>query len=141
MENKRNGIDRVHPDIQNASHTLHYCGVWLGMGAIAVTWTRHGCETVLGAFGRVAHKARLRVEVNYEIALENHYRRHVHLRDLPQSKSQRWRASGGMAQIAKSASEREERNIIFLVPHGWAVDVSRMLMTARGQNGAMQTLY
>lgn len=102
------------------------------------------------AIGRVTHKARFRAQVNLAYGLPKI--------DTPQRKNiiddmfaYVTQSSILMAELTRRDPNRvmarvrwhsdeliqrlqeEGRNVIFLVPHGWAVDVPAMLMAARGQ--------
>ncbi|AHF74281.1 Lipid A biosynthesis (KDO) 2-(lauroyl)-lipid IVA acyltransferase [Candidatus Sodalis pierantonius str. SOPE] len=159
MENKQNGQIEFIPTFKNAFYAPRYWGVWLGIGAIAAAaWIPPRLrDPVLGALGRavgrVAHKARFRAQVNLayclpEIAAEQ---RETIIDDMFACVTQ---STILMAELACRDPQRvlarvrwhgdellnrlqeEGRNVIFLVPHGWAVDVPAMLMAARGQKMA-----
>jgi lauroyl-KDO2-lipid IV(A) myristoyltransferase len=136
-----------------------YWGIWCAIGLIAgaayvqARWR----DPFLGALGRLSGKlargARYRAEVNLKYCLPelSGAEREKIIDDMfalvPQS-------TVLMAELACRDTEQfkkrvfwhgeqaiedlkaQQRNIIFLVPHGWAVDVPAMLMAASGQKVA-----
>lgn len=159
MENKQKGQIEFIPTFKNVFYAPRYWGVWLGLGSIAAAaWIPPRLrDPVLGAFGwavgRVAKKARFRAQVNLAYCLPeiSPAQRRTIIDDMfscvPQSTTL-------MAELAYRDPQRvlarvswhgdellnqlqeEGSNVIFLVPHCWAVDVPAMLMAARGQKMA-----
>lgn len=159
MENKQNGQIEFIPTFKNAFYAPRYWGVWMGIGAIAAAaWIPPRLrDPVLGALGRavgrVAHKARFRAQINLayclpeisaeqrETIIDNMFacvtQSTILLAELACRDPQRvqarvrWHGDEWLNRL-----QEEGCNVIFLVPHGWAVDVPAMLMAARGQKMA-----
>lgn len=159
MKNKQNGQIEFIPMFKNAFYAPRYWGVWLGIGAIAAAaWIpprlRDPMLGLLGrVVGRIAHKARFRAQANLAYCLPEiaEQQRETIIADMFACVIQ---SIILMAELACRNPKRvlarvrwhgdellnrlqiEERNVIFLVPHGWAVDVPAMLMALRGQKMA-----
>ncbi|UVK76972.1 MAG: myristoyl-acyl carrier protein-dependent acyltransferase [Sodalis sp. Fse] len=156
MKNHKQGQGEFIPTFKKAFYLPRYWGVWLGIGCLAIAaWgPPRFRDPVLGAIGRtigrLAKKARFRAQVNLAYCLpELTVEQRERIIDemfacVPQS-------TALMAELScrnpKRVMDRvcwhgdelltqfraQGRNVIFLVPHGWAVDVPAMLMAARGQ--------
>ncbi|HEY0208649.1 lauroyl-Kdo(2)-lipid IV(A) myristoyltransferase [Acerihabitans sp.] len=157
-DNKITAVEFI-PTFKREFYHPRYWGVWCGIGLIAgATFIPPRLrDPVLGAVGRLVGKlakgARHRARANLLYCLPGLSvpAREKIIDDMfatvPQS-------TVLMAELACRNPERllsrvqwhgeeiigqaaaQERNIIFLVPHGWAVDVPAMLMSARGQKVA-----
>jgi len=159
MQNDKKSVAEYVPQFKKAFLAPKYWGTWLGLGVmIATTYIPARVrDPMLGAVGRLAGKfaksARRRARINliYCFPEMDPAKREQVIDEMfaaaPQSfmlmaelicrspqqvaKRVRWH---GQEVIDKLRDEG--RNIIFLVPHGWAVDVPAMLMTAEGQKMA-----
>lgn len=156
MQNKKKLNLEFIPHFQKAFFAPRYWGIWLGIGlmaGISLVPARLR-DPLLGVIGRLAGKlaagARRRARINLFYCLPNSSEsEREHIIDAmfacaPQSmvlmaelactkaekvlKRVRWHGEEVLDKI-----RGEGRNIIFLVPHGWVVDVPAMLMAARGQ--------
>lgn len=159
MKNKQKGQIEFIPTFKNAFYAPRYWGIWIGIGSIAViSWIPPRLrDPVLGTLGwlvgRVAKKARFRARVNLAYCLPemSPEQRKTIIDDMfacvPQSTilmaelacrdpqrvlaRVRWHGDKLLTQLQEKGN-----NVIFLVPHCWAVDVPAMLMAARGQKMA-----
>ncbi|WP_112290008.1 lauroyl-Kdo(2)-lipid IV(A) myristoyltransferase [Rahnella sp. AN3-3W3] len=152
---KRSSVEFI-PQFQKAFYHPRYWGVWLGVGAMATM----AClpakvrDPVLGSLGRLAGKfakgARRRAQINLLYCLpETPEAEREHIIDEMFAT-----APQAMVMMAELAIRNPEnvmqrvhwhgkeiidemkakgQNVIFLVPHGWAVDIPAMLMAAGGQ--------
>ena len=155
MEKKKNSAEYI-PEFENSFLRPAYWGAWLGIAAFAgiamiPAAVRDPLLGKLGRFvGRHARSARRRAQINllYCFPEKSEEEREAIIDGMfavaPQSMVM-------MAQLAlrgpKSISGRVDwhgkeivddlraqgENVIFLVPHGWAVDIPAMLMAAEGQ--------
>ncbi|KQN51970.1 lipid A biosynthesis (KDO)2-(lauroyl)-lipid IVA acyltransferase [Serratia sp. Leaf50] len=148
--------DEFIPQFQKSFYLPRYWGVWLGVGAMAAMAYVPAPvrDPILGGLGRLAGKlakgARRRAQINLLYCMPElpEARREKIIDDMfaaaPQSmvmmaelalrgdnpqihKRIKWHNKEIVDQLAG-----EGRNIIFLVPHGWAVDIPAMLMAADG---------
>lgn len=157
-DNKTNAAEFV-PTFKKEFYHPRYWGVWCGIGLIAgaAFIPPRVRDPALGAIGRLAGRlakgARHRAAANIRYCLpELSESAREQLIDemfatVPQStvlmaelacrdpKRLLSRVHWHGEEIIEQAKQ-EQRNIIFLVPHGWAVDVPAMLMSARGQKVA-----
>ncbi|WP_413738665.1 lauroyl-Kdo(2)-lipid IV(A) myristoyltransferase [Sodalis sp. RH21] len=157
-DNKTNAIEFV-PLFKPAFYHPRYWGVWCGIGLIAgATYIPPRLrDPVLGAIGRLAGKvakgARHRARVNLQYCMPelSEPAREQIIDDMfatvPQStvlmaelacrdpERLLSRVQWHGAEIIEQATQ-QQRNIIFLVPHGWAVDVPAMLMSSQGHKVA-----
>ena len=154
-EKEKRSIVEFIPQFQKAFYYPRYWGVWLGVGAMAAMayLPAKVRDPILGSLGRLAGKfakgARRRAQINLLYCLpETSEAEREHIIDemfatAPQSMVM-------MAELAirdpKKVMQRvhwhgkeivdqmhaEGKNVIFLVPHGWAVDIPAMLMAADG---------
>ncbi|UDG79723.1 lauroyl-Kdo(2)-lipid IV(A) myristoyltransferase [Candidatus Steffania adelgidicola] len=159
MKNKQNRQIEFIPIFKSAFYSPRYWGIWLGIGiATAVAWIpprmRDPMLGCLGrALGRFAYKARFRAHVNLSYCLPeiDAAKREIIIDDMFACVTQstiliaelacrdpkrvlrrvRWHGAEFLNQLKKQGG-----NVIFLVPHGWAVDIPAMLMAARGQKVA-----
>ncbi|HBE9079910.1 MULTISPECIES: lauroyl-Kdo(2)-lipid IV(A) myristoyltransferase [Serratia] len=156
MQNEKKSNVEFIPQFDKAFYHPRYWGVWLGTGlmaGISLVPARMR-DPLLGAIGKLAGKvakgARRRARINLLYCmpeLPEQQREHIideMFATAPQSmilmaelactkpekvlKRVRWHGEDVLDKIRE-----EGRNVIFLVPHGWAVDVPAMLMAARGQ--------
>ncbi|WP_127958338.1 lauroyl-Kdo(2)-lipid IV(A) myristoyltransferase [Serratia microhaemolytica] len=156
QENNRiNNIEFI-PQFEKSFLHPRYWGVWLGVGLMALASLpparfRDPLLASLGrTVGKVAKSARRRARINLLLCLPDlsEQQREQIIDDMfacaPQSMIL-------MAELARSKAEKvlkrvdwhgaeildkirqEGRNVIFLVPHGWAVDLPAMLLAASGQ--------
>lgn len=144
------------PQFQKAFFLPRYWGIWLGVGAMAgmAYIPARIRDPILGSLGRLAGKlaksARRRARINllYCMPEISEEQREFIIDEMfataPQSMVL-------MAELACRSPKKildrvhwhgkeiidqmqaEGKNVIFLVPHGWAVDIPAMLMAASGQ--------
>ncbi|UCZ75395.1 lauroyl-Kdo(2)-lipid IV(A) myristoyltransferase [Dickeya zeae] len=146
---------------QFTSAFLHprYWGIWLVVGVMAllVCIPARLRDPILGTLGRwvgrLSKGARRRARINLLLCmpqLTENEREHiidqmfatapqamlmmVELAILPASRAYRRVRWHGMEIV--DALREQQRNIIFMVPHGWAVDIPAMLMSWQGQKMA-----
>ncbi|KAA9001685.1 lauroyl-Kdo(2)-lipid IV(A) myristoyltransferase [Affinibrenneria salicis] len=156
MEKEKKTNAEFIPQFQRVFYHPRYWGVWLGVGVMAAVayvparWR----DPLLGKLGklvgRVAKGARRRARINLLYCLPelSDAQRESIIDDMfataPQSmimmveagirnparlnQQVRWHGE----EILQTLHE-QQRNVIFLVPHGWAVDIPAMLMASRGQ--------
>ncbi|MDR3434470.1 MAG: lauroyl-Kdo(2)-lipid IV(A) myristoyltransferase [Rouxiella aceris] len=155
MQSEKNPQDKFKPHFQKAFYHPRYWGVWLGVGAMAaMAYVSPALrDPFLGGLGRLAGKlakgARRRARINLlycmpELSLAE---REKIIDDMfaaaPQSMVLMAElACRGSAKVLERVTWHnqeivnelyaQERNIIFLVPHGWALDIPAMLMAADG---------
>lgn len=159
MEQHNKGAVEFIPTFNKAFYHPRYWGVWAGISLIATAayvparWR----DPLLGRLGRLAgrlaKKPRERARINLQFclpALSEAQREQlidkmfatvlqstVLMAELacrsPQQVAARthWHGEAQLRQL-----KAEGRNVILLVPHGWAVDVPAMLMAASGQKMA-----
>lgn len=155
---KRNNIEFI-PEFKRSFLHPRYWGIWFGVGIMLIFAyiPARVRNPVLGALGRFAGRfvtgARRRARINLLYCLpELSESQREHLIDemfataaqstiltVEQSvrspeyllKRSRWHGEEHLDAI-----RAEGRNVIFMVPHGWAVDVPAMLMAAKGQKMA-----
>lgn len=156
MESYKKGQVEFIPIFKKAFYSPRYWGIWLGLGfLIAAAWIPPRLrDPLLGFLGRtvglLVKKARFRAHVNLAYCLPEltGAQRESIIDEMfacvPQSTvliaevtcrslqkvldRVRWHGAELLTQLQTQGS-----NIIFLVPHGWAVDVPAMLMAAHGQ--------
>lgn len=156
METSKKKNTEFIPVFQKSFLLPKYWGAWLGIGAFAVMAMLPAAlrDPVLGAAGRLAGRfaksARRRAQINLLYCLPEvpEAEREKIIDDMfataPQSMVM-------MAELALRKPERvrqhvcwhgreiidamqaEKQNVIFLVPHGWAVDIPAMLLASEGQ--------
>ncbi|MCG8710032.1 lauroyl-Kdo(2)-lipid IV(A) myristoyltransferase [Brenneria sp. 4F2] len=159
MEKEKKNSAEFVPQFKRAFYHPRYWGTWLGIGAIALAAyiPARFRNPVLGGLGRLvgrfAKGARRRARINLlycmpelteaqrETIIDNMFATapqamvmmvDVGIRDPKKvEKHVRWHGE----EILNNLKE-QGRNVIFLVPHGWAVDIPAMLMTSRGQRMA-----
>ncbi|NMP26698.1 lauroyl-Kdo(2)-lipid IV(A) myristoyltransferase [Rahnella sp. SAP-1] len=155
MQSEKNPQDMFIPHFQKAFYHPRYWGVWLGVGAMAaMAYVPPALrDPFLGGLGRLAGKlakgARRRARINLlyclpELSLAE---REKIIDDMfaaaPQSMVLMAElACRGSAKVLERVTwhnkeivnelHAQEKNIIFLVPHGWALDIPAMLMAAEG---------
>lgn len=159
MKSRKKQPDQFIPVFQMAFLKPKYWGYWLAIGCCAMMslLSARIRDSLLGAIGRLvgkfSHRARRRAQINL-------------LYCLPElSEQQRGAiieqmfaiAAQSLMLLAELAIRNPERicqrivwhnrtiidelrdngqNVIFLVPHGWSVDIPAMLMAAEGQKMA-----
>lgn len=160
MPSEKKSTVEFIPQFQKAFYHPRYWGVWLGVGAMAAMAYVPAKirDPILGGIGRLAGKfakgARRRAQINLLYCLPelSEARREEIIDDMfaaaPQSMVM-------MAELACRGNPQkllsrvqwhdrqiiddlkaQGRNIIFLVPHGWAVDIPAMLLAAEGNQMA-----
>ncbi|WAT06857.1 lauroyl-Kdo(2)-lipid IV(A) myristoyltransferase [Rouxiella badensis] len=153
---KKSNVEFI-PQFQKAFYHPRYWGIWLGVGAMAAMAYVPAPirDPILGGLGRLAgkfakeYRRRARINLLYCLPELPEARREEIIDDMfaaaPQSMVM-------MAELACRGDAKkllgrvhwhnqeivdglkaEGKNIIFLVPHGWAVDIPAMLMAATGQ--------
>ncbi|MCL2895546.1 lauroyl-Kdo(2)-lipid IV(A) myristoyltransferase [Brenneria tiliae] len=156
MEKEKKTRAEFIPQFQKAFYHPRYWGTWLGIGVMAlIAYVPAGLRNpVLGGLGRLvgrlAKGARRRARINLlycmpelsesqrEAIIDNMFATapqamvmmvEVGLR-APETveKHVRWHGEEILNQL-----KEQGRNVIFLVPHGWAVDIPAMLLSSRGQ--------
>lgn len=155
MEKKKNSAEYI-PEFENDFLRPTYWGAWIGIAAFAgialiPASLRDPVLGKLGRFvGRNARSARRRAQINllYCFPEKSEAEREAIIDNMfavaPQSmvmmaqlalrgpKSVEGRVDWHGKEIIDDLRARGE-NVIFLVPHGWAVDIPAMLMAAEGQ--------
>ncbi|KOC87641.1 lauroyl-Kdo(2)-lipid IV(A) myristoyltransferase [Winslowiella iniecta] len=159
MENRKKSNSEFIPVFQKAFLKPKYWGAWLAIGACAgmAMLPARVRDPILGGLGRTAGKfarsARRRAQINLFYCLPElpEQQREAIIDQMfavaPQSMVM-------MAELALRKPEHvrdrvewhgkeiieglraEQQNVIFLVPHGWAVDIPAMLMASEGQKMA-----
>lgn len=156
MDTQKKSNAEFIPQFRAAFLLPRYWGIWLGAGVIAAV----ACvpprvrDPLLGALGRLVGRlskgARRRARINLLLCLP----------ELPEAQRERiiddmfasaTQSMVLMVELAILSARRvhdrvrwhgyeivdelkaQQRNVIFMVPHGWAVDVPAMLMSWRGQ--------
>ncbi|MFS2225526.1 lauroyl-Kdo(2)-lipid IV(A) myristoyltransferase [Pantoea sp. B65] len=155
MENSKKSTNEFIPVFQKAFLKPKYWGVWLAIGACAgiALLPARVRDPMLGALGRTAGKfarsARRRAQINllYCMPELSEAQRDAIIDQMfaiapqsmamvaelalrkPEKMRQRivWHGREIMDQLRDS-----QQNVIFLVPHGWAIDIPAMLMAAEG---------
>lgn len=155
METKKNSAEYI-PEFENGFLRPRYWGAWLGIVAFAgIAMIPPGLRDPLLAragrlVGRYARSARRRAKINllYCFPEKSEAEREAIIDDMfavaPQSMVMMSQlALRGPASIADRIDwhgkeiiddlRSRGENVIFLVPHGWAIDIPAMLMAAEGQ--------
>lgn len=156
MEKDKKSNSEFIPQFQTAFLYPRYWGTWLGVGvmALAAYVPAKIRDPLVGAIGklagRMAKSARRRARINLLYCMPE---KSVQVREKiidemfvtasqsmlllaelvcrkPEQVLQRVQWHG---EEVIDAIREQGRNIIFLVPHGWAVDIPAMLLAARGQ--------
>lgn len=155
---RKNNIEFI-PQFKMSFLKPKYWGDWLAIGAMAVMALLPVSvrDPLLGALGtrvgRLAKSARRRARINLyyclpelseqarEQIIDNMFatapRAMVMMAELairkPQAVSQRvvWHGREIIRQL-----QEQQQNVIFLVPHGWGVDIPAMLLASEGQKMA-----
>lgn len=159
MEKAKKSHSEFIPEFQKAFLHPKFWGAWLGVGAFAglAMLPPSLRDPLLGKVGRIAGRlgksARRRAQINLlycfpnmaeadrEVVIDEMFatapQAMVMMAELaikdPQKVMQRvdWHGK----EIIDELKQREE-NVIFLVPHGWAVDIPAMLLASQGQKMA-----
>ena len=162
MEKKPKTTTEFIPEFKRAYLHPRYWGAWLGLGAFALLALTPVSvrDPVLGCLGRLAGKlakgARRRARINLlycfpekpeaerEQIIDNMFatapQSMVLMAELalrgPQHirKRVQWHGAELIEQM-----RREQQNVIFLVPHGWAIDIPAMVLAAEGN--AMAAMF
>jgi len=159
MEKAKKSHSEFIPEFQKAFLHPKYWGAWLGVGAFAGLAMLPPAirDPLLGKVGRIAGRfgksARRRAQINLlycfpempeadrEAVIDNMFatapQAMVMMAELalkdPKKVMQRvdWHGK----EIIDEIKQRQE-NVIFLVPHGWGVDIPAMLLASQGQKMA-----
>lgn len=159
MEKAKKSHSEFIPEFQKTFLHPKFWGAWLGVGAFAglAMLPPSLRDPLLGKVGRIAGRlgksARRRAQINLlycfpdmpeadrEAVIDEMFatapQAMVMMAELaikdPQKVMQRvdWHGK----EIIEELKQREE-NVIFLVPHGWAVDIPAMLLASQGQKMA-----
>jgi len=156
METKKNNSEYI-PEFEKGFRHPRYWGAWLGVLAFAgVAMVPPSLrDPLLGKLGRLAGKlgksARRRAQINllYCFPEQNDAQREALIDEMFATAPQ---AMVLMAELAIRGPEKvlprvewqgqgiidelraNNENVIFLVPHGWGVDIPAMLMASQGRN-------
>ncbi|MGK4328178.1 lauroyl-Kdo(2)-lipid IV(A) myristoyltransferase [Lonsdalea quercina] len=159
MEKVKKNRSEFIPQFQSAFFLPRYWGIWLGAGALALVASLPAKlrDPVLGALGRmvgrVSKGARRRARINLLLCMPEltESQREKIIDDMFATSIQSIVLMVELAILpARRVYERvrwhgediidtlrdQDRNVIFMVPHGWAVDLPAMLMSWRGQKMA-----
>lgn len=156
MEKAKKNHSEFIPKFQKAFWHPRYWGAWLGVGAFAglAMLPPSLRDPLLGKLGRIAGKfgksARRRAQINLlycfpempeaerEAVIDEMFatapQAMVLMAELglrnPKKVMERvdWHGKEIIDEL-----QRREENVIFLVPHGWAVDIPAMLLASEGQ--------
>ncbi|MBJ3813985.1 lauroyl-Kdo(2)-lipid IV(A) myristoyltransferase [Shimwellia pseudoproteus] len=154
-QEKKSNIEFI-PQFERAFFHPKYWGSWLGIAAFAGLALTPAAfrDPILGKIGRIAGRlaknARRRAQINLLYCfpeLTEAYREEIideMFATAPQAMSLMAELAmrGPATVLAKvdwhgkeiiDAMQRNGENVIFLVPHGWGVDIPAMLMAASGQ--------
>lgn len=153
---KKSNIEFI-PQFQRAFYHPRYWGIWLGVGFMAGLACVPASirDPLLGGLGRLVGKyakgARRRAQINLLYCLPelSEARREEIIDDMFAAAPQSMVMMAELAIRGKTQSllqrvkwhdreiidnlKAQGKNIIFLVPHGWAVDIPAMLLAAEGQ--------
>ena len=158
METKKNNIEYI-PEFEKSFRHPRNWGAWLGVYAFAGMALLPASlrDPVLGNVGRLAGRlgksARRRAQINllYCFPDKTDVEREAIIDDMYTTAPQ---AMAMMAELALKGPEkivervdwkgleiidemrRNDEKVIFLVPHGWGVDIPAMLMASQGQKMA-----
>lgn len=159
MATEKKTVDEFVPQFQRAFYYPRYWGVWLAVGAMVLASyiPMRLRNVLLGTIGRWAGRlskgARRRARINLlycmpeltesqrEAIIDKMFATAPQAMVLMTELAVR-RPQGVKAYVRWHGEEilhalkAQQRNVIFLVPHGWAVDIPAMLMTAEGQKMA-----
>lgn len=156
MNNNKNFVTEFIPTFHNKFYTPRYWVMWLGIGIITVfaLIPPRLRNPFLGSCGRIigrlAKKVRFRARINLmyclpeidisqrEKIIDNMFacimQSIILIAELACRNPQQvlsyvhWHGDELLVRL-----RNEGNNVIFLVPHGWTVDIPAMLMAARGQ--------
>ncbi|WP_437888903.1 lauroyl-Kdo(2)-lipid IV(A) myristoyltransferase [Phytobacter sp. V91] len=158
METKKNNTEFI-PEFEKSFRHPRYWGAWLGVMAFAGVAMIPASvrDPLLGKLGRLAGKlgksARRRAQINllYCFPEKSETEREALIDEMFATAPQ---AMVLMAELALRGPEKilprvewrgeaivdtlrqNNENVIFLVPHGWGVDIPAMLMASQGQKMA-----
>ncbi|KAB8307894.1 lauroyl-Kdo(2)-lipid IV(A) myristoyltransferase [Erwinia endophytica] len=158
MQNsQKNNIEFI-PVFQRSFLLPRYWGNWLLIGACAgLAWIPAGIrDPLLGVLGRMAGKlaksARRRAQINlyYCMPERSESEREKIIDEMFATAPQSMVMMAELAMRPEHTRSRitwynkeiidnlrsEEQNVIFLVPHGWAVDIPAMVLASEGQKMA-----
>jgi lauroyl-KDO2-lipid IV(A) myristoyltransferase len=159
MEKAKKSHSEFIPEFQNAFLHPKFWGAWLGVGAFAglAMLPPSLRDPLLGKVGRLAGRfgksARRRAQINLlycfpdmpeaerEAVIDEMFatapQAMVMMAELALKGPQKImpRVDWHGLEIIEQIKQREE-NVIFLVPHGWAVDIPAMLLASQGQKMA-----
>lgn len=159
MENKTKSVSEYIPKFKSEFWHPRYWGTWLGMIIfMSLAWVPLSIrDPILGALGKLVGRysktARRRARINLEYCFPEWTADHRE-KVLDNMYATAPQAMALMAQLALrgpkkivdrvtwhnreiiDALEANNERVIFLVPHGWAVDIPAMLMTTTGKKMA-----
>lgn len=155
MENRKKSNVEFIPTFQKSFLLPRYWGSWLAVGAFAglALVSPRLRDPLLGALGRFAGKlarsARRRAQINllYCMPEKTEAEREQIVDEMFATAPQSMAMMSELAIRPKSAIKRIRwhgreiiepmraagQNVIFLVPHGWAVDIPAMVLASEGQ--------
>jgi len=155
MENRKNNQIEFIPTFNKSFLLPRYWGSWLGVGAFAslTLVTPRLRDPLLGALGRLAGKfarsARRRAQINllYCMTDKSEQEREAIIDEMFAVAPQSMAMMAELALRPKNAKKRirwhgreiiddlqnNGQNVIFLVPHAWAVDLPAMVLASEGQ--------
>jgi lauroyl-KDO2-lipid IV(A) myristoyltransferase len=158
METKKNNIEYIPEFEKDFRHPRHW-GAWIGVYAFAGLALTPAAfrDPLLGAVGRLAGKlgksARRRAQINllYCFPEKSEAEREALIDEMFTTAPQAMAMMGELALRGPKKLEkrvdwkgleiieelrRNDEKVIFLVPHGWGVDIPAMLMASQGQKMA-----
>lgn len=158
MENKKKSNTEFIPEFKRSFLLPRHWGSWLAIGACAgLAWLPPGLrDPLLGALGRLAGKfaksARRRAQINLFYCMPEvpEAEREKIIGEMFATAPQSMVMMAELAMRPNAARKRifwqnkaiiddiraKGENVIFLVPHGWAVDIPAMVLASEGQKMA-----
>lgn len=158
MENKKKSNIEFIPVFKRSFLLPRHWGSWLAIGACAgLAWLPPGMrDPLLGALGRLAGKfaksARRRAQINLFYCMPEvpEAEREKIIDNMFATAPQSMVMMAELAMRPNAARKRiswqnkaiideiraQGQNVIFLVPHGWAVDIPAMVLASEGQKMA-----
>lgn len=158
MENKKKSNTEFIPEFKRSFLLPRHWGSWLAIGACAgLAWLPPGLrDPLLGALGRLAGKfaksARRRAQINLFYCMPEvpEAEREKIIDEMFATAPQSMVMMAELAMRPNAARKRifwqnkaiiddiraKGENVIFLVPHGWAVDIPAMVLASEGQKMA-----
>jgi len=158
MQNSKKNNNEFIPVFQRSFLLPRYWGKWLAIGACAgLAWIPAEIrDPLLGVLGRIAGKlaksARRRAQINLYYCMPERLEseREKIIDEMFATAPQSMVMMAELAMRPEHTRSRitwhnkeiidnlrgEEQNVIFLVPHGWAVDIPAMVLASEGQKMA-----